>query len=544
MGKLIGTKRLTRLAIRRDRITVPVTIVIALLIAGGSAPALASAYPKYQEQLAYVAASVPSIVGRLFQGTVNGVSLGTIMMAETYLFTAVILAIMSIFIVTRHTRYNEENGAGELIGSAVVGRNSPLTAALFLAVLGNVVTAVLLFGVLATVPELDSEGAFFYVASLAMVGIFFACIAAITAQLSDYKRGSNGWAIGALGLAFIIRAFGDALGSVSADGLSVAPSWISWLSPLGWGYQVLPWTDNRVFPLILLLVGSLVAVTAGYVLLNHRDLGSSIFQSKPGRARAKQSLLGASGLTRKLQRGTLIAWGAGFLVTGIMMGVVMVDFRETFEENEAFQNLISSSETTGGGFIGPVFAAMFPLMMATLSGYMVSAISKMSSEEVSGRIEYLLSTALGRVRWFLSHTGYIIIGIISLVLVFGLSAAAGYAQGVEDEEVTFGAIVEAAILNIPAMFIFAALILLVFSLRGRLVKTFAWFYYGYCVLIATLSGIFEWPDWVQTASPFYHTPAVPSDSINYAPAIIMCAMALALMVVAAFLFRTRDLNLK
>jgi ABC-2 type transport system permease protein len=174
MDSFKGTWRLVRLAIRRDRISTPVTLLLALGMSGLSAPALVSAYPNAETQLAYIAASAPSVVGRLFQGTVQGVNLGSIVMAEIFLFTSVIIAIMSILMVTRHTRWNEEVGAAELIGSSVVGKNSPLTSALIVTVLANAVFALLLFASLAPISELDVRGSAYFTLSLFSVGTFFA----------------------------------------------------------------------------------------------------------------------------------------------------------------------------------------------------------------------------------------------------------------------------------------------------------------------------------------------------------------------------------
>ena len=105
MKTFVGTKRLVRLDLRRDRVTIPVTLLLAIGMTAGSAPALVTAYPDFTAQLSYVSSSVASAVGRMFQGTIQGVSLGSILMAETVMFTAVILAIRSIWIVSRHTRY-------------------------------------------------------------------------------------------------------------------------------------------------------------------------------------------------------------------------------------------------------------------------------------------------------------------------------------------------------------------------------------------------------------------------------------------------------
>ncbi len=543
MKSLTGTRRLVRLALRRDRITLPLTLMLAWVMVAGSAPALTSTYPDTEAQLTYVASSAPSVVGRMFQGTVQDVSLGTILLAETYMTTAIILAIMSILLVTRHTRHNEEIGAGELIGSTVVGRNAPLSAALVVAVGANLLFAFLTFLSISTVEDLGTTGSMMLSLSLALVGIFFAGVAAITAQLSDYRRGANGMAIGALVFFFIVRALGDAIGDISADGLSVTASWISWLSPLGWGYQVLPYSVNRVLPIVMLLASFVLVAAAAYYLRSRRDLGSSIFQSKPGLARAKLNLLGVDGLTRRLQRGGLIGWGVGFVITGALMGVIVNDFKDTFTDSDVFQDFLGAPEATQD-IISTIFAAMLPLMAAMLAGYVVSAISKLYDEESSGRVEHLMGTAVSRGRWITSHISFTSIGVALNLTLMGLVAATTYTVVAETSDTSFTDILIGSMVHIPAMLLFMSVIVLVYAMFGRFVKAFAWSYYGYIALIGSFAAIFSWPSWSTYLSPFVHSPEFPSKNPEAAPFIVMGLLSIGILVIAVNTLKRRDLALK
>ena len=51
---------------------------------------------------------------------------------------------MSLLVVVRHTREEEETGRQELISSAMVGRRAPLTAALLTALGANALVALLI----------------------------------------------------------------------------------------------------------------------------------------------------------------------------------------------------------------------------------------------------------------------------------------------------------------------------------------------------------------------------------------------------------------
>src|SRR5271165_150877 len=110
---LTGTGELARLAVRRDR--------IGLAAAGGSNPAL-----------------------RFLYGTLDGSSLGALTTWRYGIWAGIFAALLAIFVVIRHTRSDEEAGRLELVGSAVVGRQAALVAALTTAAAPLVVVSALL----------------------------------------------------------------------------------------------------------------------------------------------------------------------------------------------------------------------------------------------------------------------------------------------------------------------------------------------------------------------------------------------------------------
>ena len=541
MVVLTGTKRLIRLAVRRDRIIVPVTATVVIALVAGSLPALTEAYPDVASQISYVTSAAVSSVGRIFSGTVQGANLGSIVMAELYFFVAIIIALMSMFIISRHTRYNEEIGASDLLGSSIIGRSAQLSAAVFFSVVINLMIGIVLFAVLASTDGLSVKGAAFFGLSIVSVGMFFTAVAAIAAQLSDYRRGSNTIGIAVLTICFIVRAMGDALGDLSADGFSVTANWLTWLSPLGWGYQVLPFSDNRLFPILLLVSGAIVLTYTAYYLMERRDIGSSIFTAKKGPAHASRYLRSLTGLAYKLQRSQFLMWLAGFIVVGSMITVVAHDYRTTFEQSEMFINFLGPMS---GSFTDSVIASMFPLVSGLLAAYIVSMVIRMSQEESSGRLEQLLATAKTRSAWLASHISVITIGSILLFLAMGLFGALSYWFAADIRETALPDIIVSAAINIPATLLFLSLCVLLFAIAPKVCKSAAWFIYGYIALIGTLASIFKWPQWTQNFSPFTHTPIYPGTELNMSPIYIMTVTSICLLLISLFLFQRRDLLLK
>ncbi|MEO6090058.1 MAG: ABC transporter permease, partial [Umezawaea sp.] len=138
----VGTGALVRLALRRDRVMLPAWIAGLVVLAAGSAAAAADLYPTVESRVAAANAAnnttaLLALYGRVYDPT----SLGGISMVKTGGIGAVLVALLSIIIVVRHTRAEEESGRLELVGATVVGRYAPLTSALVIAIGTNVVLA-------------------------------------------------------------------------------------------------------------------------------------------------------------------------------------------------------------------------------------------------------------------------------------------------------------------------------------------------------------------------------------------------------------------
>jgi hypothetical protein len=64
---------------------------------------------------------------------------------EIFAFVSIVVALMNMFLIGRHTRADEESGRAELVRSARVGRRATLAAALTLAGLANLAVGLLTF---------------------------------------------------------------------------------------------------------------------------------------------------------------------------------------------------------------------------------------------------------------------------------------------------------------------------------------------------------------------------------------------------------------
>ncbi|WP_345408139.1 hypothetical protein [Nonomuraea salmonea] len=145
-GAFKGTRAMLRLALRRDRVKLPTwTLGIALFLPYFAS--VANATNPTAETLRASAKMMDVPMLRLFSGPMFGMENPTVLkyLVNAY-FPEFLLgaALMSMLLIARHTRAEEQSGRAELVRAAVVGRQAALTAALLLSVLTNVLLALLL----------------------------------------------------------------------------------------------------------------------------------------------------------------------------------------------------------------------------------------------------------------------------------------------------------------------------------------------------------------------------------------------------------------
>ena len=277
MTRLAGLGALTRLALRRDRVLVPVWVAVFVAVAASSASATRGLFPTVGDrvQAARAANATPALVA--FYGKVyDESSLGGIGMLKLTTLGAVLVAVLMIVLVVRHTRGEEEAGRLDVAAAGVVARRSPLVAALVLAVTASITLGLLsAVGVMAA--GLPTEGSLAFGLTWAVAGIEFAAVAAVAAQLTETARAATSLAVAFLGVAFLLRAVGDSArpGTVT---------WLSWLSPVGWAQQIRPFGGDRWWVALLPLGFAAVLVALAMLLVARRDVGAGVLRPRLGPA--------------------------------------------------------------------------------------------------------------------------------------------------------------------------------------------------------------------------------------------------------------------
>ncbi len=524
-----GTLSLIKLALRRDRIKLPAWLA-GLTLTTGLVTATYSAIPDQEMKETVIMASENAVV-RMLVSPVSGYSLGEFTIFRMSIIFAILFALMSLQIVIRHTRENEETGCYEMLRSTVVGRYSALTAALIVAAGANIVLNFLM-ALAFIVNGLPVAGSLAAGASFAFIGIASAGVAAVTSQVAESARGASGIAWGFLGFAFLMTAIGNMIGEVNEGGLGFTSEWPVWLSPFGWAQQIYPFNQNNWW--ILILFAGLFVLLAGcaFILVNHRDVGKGLLPTSQGPAEAPKSLLSPLGLAWRLQKGLLLGWAIPVLIFGVIMGAIGDDYGEILADVEMAEQFFRSTEFLIYSFIG-IFAGVIAI-------YTVQSLLKMRTEEANGTLEGVMATAVSKPKWMLSHIICSMAGTTALLLLLGLSMALGAGSSLSE----IGDILKITLAQLPAILVIAGLVITLFGIIPKMVKTLSWI----TVLIGLVAGpyfapLFDLSERVQNISPYTHLPFMPEE-ITTTPLVVLMVIAVGLTIIGLVSFNKRNLYLK
>ncbi|MFD0122481.1 ABC transporter permease [Streptomyces virginiae] len=526
-NQLAGTGLLLRLALRRDRVMMPVWVLAATLMLVSMPGSLGSVYATAAERARIAASMNVNSSMRALYGPVFGDSLGALTAWRAGVYGAVLAAAMSLIIVVRHTREEEETGRQELLSAAMVGRRAPLTAALLAALVANACVALLVAGGLA---GQGAPGAVALGLAVAATGTFFACTAAIAAQLTESARAAKGIAATVLGTAFVLKAAGDA-------GTGGGRSALTWASPLGWVENVRAFATERWW--VLLLFAAAVAAQTGvaYVLAGRRDLGMSFLPSRPGPAEGRLGTAGA--LAWRLQRGSVLGWSAGFLIAGVVFGGMADGAADLVGDNDRTREII---ERMGGQGAQGGSGALTDAFLATMAGmfgmvaalYAVSSVLRLAGEESGQRAEPLLANAVGRLRWAGGHLAVAFGGSALILLLAGLGLGIGHGREP-------GAAIGATLAQLPAVWLIGALAALLHGAVPRYAAA-AWAVAGGSLALGWVGPALDLPQAVLNLSPFAHLPRLPgAQDLDAAPILALTALAVALTAAGLGALRRRDM---
>jgi ABC-2 type transport system permease protein len=526
MTALVGTRDLVRFVLRRDRVRLPVWVLAIVGLTYFSATAVAGTYNTPREITSYATNMGNSPATVAMAGPPVALDqIGGILVYETSMTALLGVALMAMFTVVRHTRTEEEAGRTELLVSTVVGRHAGVAAAFAVAAVASLVVGA---GVTASMlsVEMAPGPATLYGAAVVAMGVVFAGVAAVAAQLMTHGRGASGLALAVLGVAFMLRAVGD-----------VDESFLSWLSPMGWSQQVRVLEADRWWPLLLSSVFTLALLVVTAVLAAHRDTGSGVFAARPGPPRAGRLLSSPLGLAWRLQRSVVLAWAVGLFALGAMFGSVTEELQNMVDDNPTLRQYF---EQSGGDITDAFFATALLFMGLGGAGFAVGSALRLRSEETAGRLEPVLATGVSRPRAMFSTLAVTLVGSIAVVLSGGVGLGIAYAQfgGTTQEAVE---VTMLALVQLPAVLVLVGVAVLLCGWLPRWTAV-AWAGLAVAFVVGWLGPLLKLPGWALGLSPFEHLPQVPLEDLATTPVVLLSVLALVLVAAGTLGFRRRDLT--
>ncbi|GAA3282490.1 ABC transporter permease [Dactylosporangium vinaceum] len=526
MSALEGTRALARLALRLDRVRLSIWILGLAVMPMGTAANYQKLYPT-QADLQAVSGVLanPSLVA--MSGPLFGLNIGALTAWKIGITEFILVGLMSMLTVVRHTRTEEETGRLELLRATTVGRYAPLTAALAVTAIADVTIGLLaalgLMGV-----GLDPAGSFAFGLAVALFGLLFAAIAAFTAQLTQSARAASGIAGAVLGGTYLLRAVGD-----------TGPSWLAWLSPTGWALHMRPFAGERWWIALLFVGFAVVFGVGGYTLIDRRDVGAGLLPDRPGPASAAPALGSPLGLAWRLHRGLLLGWVVALALSGAVMGGAAVGIGNLDSPNQQLTDILSRMGGTAGltdAFLGAIYGIIGQLVAV----YAIQATLRLRQEESTGRVESILATRVGRVRWAASHLVFAVVGTALLLAVAGVAGGLSYGAQVHDVAGQTGRLLGAALVQLPAALVLAGVGVALIGLLPKL-TTLTWAALIVSALLVELGGLFGLNQYVVDAAPFAHVPKLPGAAFTAMPVVWLTVVALALGAVGLLGLRRRDM---
>ncbi|WP_106495782.1 ABC transporter permease [Lentibacillus sp. Marseille-P4043] len=522
--------RLAQLIVRRDRFRIPIWLIGICLFTFMVPISFSELYGAQQDRdVMAETMENPAMTAMVGPADLSNYTIGVMTAHQMLLLTAVVVGLMCILLVARHTRADEEEGRIELIRSLPVGRLSHLNATLLVYTIVNLLLALIIgIGLYAlNIESMDLEGSLLYGAALGITGIFFVGVTALLAQVSESSRGTIGFSIAVLLFAYLVRGIGD-----------VGNEALSWVSPLGWITKTQTYGENNWWPILLMVGVSIVLFIIANYLNAIRDLEAGFLPSKPGRKFASASLQSPIGLGARLQRTGTIAWAIGMFIMGVSYGSVLGDLDTFFEGNESVMEILASEEEFS---YTEQFVSIILMVMAILGTVPpLMAMNKLYGEEKKGRMEHFLGRAVSRTRLMAS---YLVISVVNGFVMLSLAAVGMWIAGtsVMEDGLEFGTIYGNSLAYYPATLV---MISVAVFLIGYLPKftSLIWLYMLYSFFTLYLGGMFQLSDWVGKISPFGHIPSLPVDDMSWTPIVVLPLIAAVITTLGFIGYNKRDIE--
>ncbi|MCL1991303.1 MAG: ABC transporter permease [Defluviitaleaceae bacterium] len=527
--------QLAKLMIKRDRFQLLGWLIGLITLVTGVAIAYNGLFGTQEELMGMVMTlENPAMIAML--GPLDDETVAALFVQSMLVMTAIAVALMNIFIVTRHTRADEEEGRLELLRSLPIERTTPLKAVYLTVGVVNVVLA-LAIGISLGIVGLevgavgtdltDFQGALLFGVIIGTTGLVFAAFTALFAQLSANNRSVLSYCFAFLGLTYLLRAIGD-----------LHTDFLARLSPLGIIFRTHAFVTNDWWPIGVLMITAGVIGAFALYLNGVRDLGAGLIAARPGKDHGSWLLKTHFGLTLKLTKGTLIGWGLTAISLGASYGAIFGDIETFVASNDLFQHIFVGLE--GAELIAGFMSFILVIMALIATIPVLSLALKLKGEEKKNRLEQLLARPVSRYDILFSYTKIAasFAPVMLFLIAFGLFVTS---SAVMADPIGFGTILTAMMVYLPALWVMLGIVIFLIGVCPNWTGL-AWVYLGYSFMIIYLAELLDLPRWLRDLTPFGHVAPYPAEDIEWLALISLLIVAIAVTGVGFLSYRKRDIQ--
>lgn len=525
---------LVRFRLRRDRIVGTVWVLVVALSVLFVVAALASSYGTDEVRTAVIATLTSNPTLLAVRGAPDGASAGAFFMVEVGADLALLVALMNTFTAVRHTRADEEPGRSDLIVATRAGRKTSTWATVVHAIVLNIAMGVL-SALAMMMCGFEPMGSLMLGWALASTGIAFFGVGLLSAQIFSTSRAANGWAIAVAAGFWVVNAAADAGGTV-VDSLHVTPSVAVWFTPIGWGMRIRPYTANEWWIGLFSLAFAVVLIAISFWLQSIRDTSAGLVAVRRGRQWARSTLRGPVGLAWRLQRGSILGWGAAAVVGALLVAGLGKTLNDAVLADPDIEEALKSVSSGSGTVLEVFLAAMAVLVGLLVAGAAIQTMIRMRQEEAASNAETVLATPVTRLRWYLSFV--IVAGVSTLVILVLAGLVMGGSLMQIDQNLVGPAIV-LAVTQFPAVLVYLGITAFAFGLFPRATVAVGWTVFGIGIVLGEFGALLGLPQWVRNIAPANHTATVPLASADWNGTWIMLVLAVVLIAIGAWAFTRR-----
>ncbi|WP_334329299.1 ABC transporter permease [Companilactobacillus sp. HBUAS59699] len=526
---------LTRFSLKRDWLKLALWSVTMIVLFAAVAAKFTSIYDT-QASIDEIVKTLksPSMVS-LF-GKLSGSAPYTtadVFAGEMTVFMAIMAAIMNFSIIIKNTRGEEDSGLLEIIQSHSVGKLSNLASALIELFIINLLIG-LFYGIglqVANLPGTDTNGNFLLGLGLGAAGFMFAAIAAFLAQLVDNSRSATILSYVVFGIMYIAR--------MSTD---VSNPKATWFIPFGWVEKFSTYQDNNWLPVFLMLGLALILCIAALWINDHRDIGSGIIATKPGRAKASMFLRGPLSLFWRLHRTTIIVWVVGLLILGFTYGSIFNTIGDILKTNPAMEKIFGAAAVNKANvLIIKNFVAILMIVFGVLALFPgIQIINYLKTGESKGYLELIHSKPVSRNYLF---TSVLVLGILtSLAALFaGMWGLQLGGASVMKHPVAMSVFLRGFYAYISPLLVILAISACIVGWIPKL-SIFGYLYAGLALFVGYFGKLIDLPKWVEKLTPFGFITKVPVHQMDLGTMWWQLGIAIALIIIGYAGYYIRDLK--